>query len=322
MDHNKKLILAEYYFFRRLLTEVYPTGIVSVVSDSFDFWSVVDRILPKLKTQIMTRNGKVVIRPDSGDPVKILCGDIDVVEIPEEYVHSLQDFCADWIYDFIDEPHGERGADEYSTIFRFRNQYYKCTIEVEWNRYDKRFYYCDDYKVKEFVEYTMTPQDKGAVECLWEIFGGTITETGHKLLDSHIGLIYGDSITLQRADEILKILEKKGFASGNVVFGVGSFTYQYATRDTLGFAVKATSGVVNGERRDIFKDPKTDSGTKKSAKGLLQVMYNNDGLILLDEQFEHDENRGLLEVVFENGNLNREISFSEVRKNASNSYTL
>ena len=90
-------------------------------------------------------------------------------------------------------------------------------------------------------------QVKGAVECLWDIFGGTVTATGHKLLDSHVGLIYGDSITLDRANQILQRLEAKGFASANVVFGIGSYTYQYNTRDTFGFAMKATWAMIDGE---------------------------------------------------------------------------
>ena len=159
-----------------------------------------------------------------------------------------------------------------------------------------------------------SPEYKGAIECLWEIFGGTTTDKGYKLLDSHIGLIYGDSITLERAESILKGLEAKGFCSGNVVFGVGSYTYQYVTRDNFGFAMKATSGVVNGERRDIFKDPKTDSGTKKSAKGLLRVEQEGNSLILLDRQTEEQECQGLLDTVFTNGKLVKDCSLSEIRK--------
>ena len=66
-------------------------------------------------------------------------------------------------------------------------------------------------------------------------------------------------------------MKAKGFASTNVVLGIGSFTYQYNTRDTFGFAMKATYGEVNGEGRAIFKDPITDDGTKKSAKGLMKI---------------------------------------------------
>jgi len=225
--------------FRRLIADLYPSGIVSIVSDTWDFWRVVTEYTLVLKDLIMNRDGKVVIRPDSGDPVKIVAGD----------------------------PEAPAGS----------------------------------------------PEFKGAVECLWEIFGGNYTETGHKMLDPHIGLIYGDSITLERAEKILSALAEKGFASGNVVFGIGSFTYQHVTRDNYGFAMKATSGVVNGQRRDIFKDPKTDAGTKRSAKGLLRIERENGRLVLYDQQSELQETQGLLECVFENGVLRKSVTLAEIR---------
>ncbi len=226
--------------FERLIVDLYPNGIVSIVSDTWDFWQVITEYLPQLKEKIMARNGKVVIRPDSGDPVKIIIGD--------------------------------KGATPGS------------------------------------------PEFKGAIECMWETFGGIITEKGYKLLDSHIGLIYGDSITLQRQKAILEGLKEKGFASFNVVLGIGSYTYEYVTRDTYGFAMKATYGEVNGESRNIFKDPKTDDGTKKSAKGLLCVHEKGGGLLLQDECSWEEEKKGLLQTVFENGKLLNEQSLSEIRK--------
>lgn len=225
--------------FERLIAELYPNGIVSIVSDTWDFWKVITEFLPELKPKILARNGKVVIRPDSGDPVKIIIGDKDATP----------------------------GSPEY----------------------------------------------KGAIECMWEIFGGTITDKGYKLLDSHIGLIYGDSITLQRQKAILEGLKEKGFSSFNVVLGIGSYTYEYVTRDTYGFAMKATYGEVNGEARNIFKDPKTDDGTKKSAKGLLAVHEVNGELKLKDECTWEEEKQGLLKTVFENGKIVSEQSLSEIR---------
>lgn len=184
--------------FRRLITEVYPKGIVSIVSDTWDYWGVLTKLLPQLKETIMDRDGKVVIRPDSGDPVKILCGDPDAP--------------------------------------------------------------------------TGSPEEKGTIEVLWDLFGGTINSKGYKQLDGHIGAIYGDSITLDRCSEILARLAQKKFASTNVVFGIGSYTYQYVTRDTFGMAVKATAGYVDGEPIHAYKDPKTDNGLKKSARGWISVV--------------------------------------------------
>lgn len=216
--------------FERLITEVYPKGIVSVVSDTWDFWSVVTDTMTKLKDKVMARDGKLVIRPDSGDPVDIICGLPDRDNQPDRM-----------------------------------------------------------------------PDEKGAVECLWDVFGGTINAKGFKELDSHIGLIYGDSITPQRAKEILERLKAKGFASSNIVFGVGSFTYEYVTRDTYGFAVKSTYGIVNGKGVEIFKEPKTDNGIKNSAKGLLRVDRVDGELVLTDQQSSIDG--GELKVVFKDGKL-------------------
>jgi nicotinamide phosphoribosyltransferase len=223
--------------FKRLVNEIYPNGIVSIVSDTWDFWQVVTEFLPALKDDIMARDGKVVIRPDSGDPVDIICG-------------------------------------------------------------------TDDYLCE-------TPEQKGLIQCLWETFGGTVNEAGYKVLDPHIGAIYGDSITYERAQAILSRLKAQGFASDNIVFGIGSYTYQYVTRDTHGFAVKATMGVVNGEQRAIFKDPKTDSGLKKSAKGLLHV---TEDLKLVDECTWLQEDRGALRTVFKNGLTYNETSLTEIRE--------
>ncbi|MBV8875558.1 MAG: nicotinate phosphoribosyltransferase [Metakosakonia sp.] len=231
--------------FRRLIVDLYPQGFVSIVSDTWDYWRVMTEYTRELKQIILNREGRVVFRPDSGDPVEILCG---------------------------------TGADDDT-----RN--------------------------------TRTPEEKGSVEVLWEIFGGTVNEKGYKVLDPHVGLIYGDSITLVRADEILRRLEAKGFASSNVVFGVGSFTYQYNTRDTFGFAMKATWGAVNGEGRMIFKEPKTDSGLKRSARGLLRVERDVQGeLQLHDEQTWEQEKTGELKTRFLDGKLYNVDHFEQIRQ--------
>jgi nicotinamide phosphoribosyltransferase len=227
--------------FRRLIEDVYPTGIVSIVSDTWDFWQVITEFLPQLKAKILARDGKVVIRPDSGDPVKIIVGDVAA-------------------------PVG-------------------------------------------------SPEYKGAIECLWEVFGGTITPQGYKLLDPHIGLIYGDSITTERQFQILNRLKIKGFASCNVVLGIGSYTYEYVTRDTYGFAMKATYGEVNGIGRAIFKDPKTDNGTKKSAKGLMKVTLDTEGNYLLqDEVTWQQEAEGELKTVFKDGKLMVDWTLGDIRE--------
>ncbi|NOU94871.1 nicotinate phosphoribosyltransferase [Paenibacillus sp. LMG 31456] len=231
--------------YRFLIKEVYPSGFVSIVSDTWDLWSVLDVVIRGLKEDILSRDGKVVIRPDSGDPVKIICGDLE----------SINEF-----------------------------------------------------------------ERKGVIEILWEIFGGTITDKGYKQLDSHIGAIYGDAITISRCREICEKLAAKGFASTNMVYGIGSYTYQYNTRDTFGFALKSTFTIINGEERKIFKDPKTDSGHfKKSQTGLVLVTEKDGEIDYIDnlsvDEYENKQSADLLEVVFEDGNLVRDKSLKEIREN-------
>ncbi len=55
------------------ILEKFPTGIVSIVCDGFDFWKFLTEVVPQRKEAIMARNGKVVFRPDSGNPVDIIC---------------------------------------------------------------------------------------------------------------------------------------------------------------------------------------------------------------------------------------------------------
>jgi len=150
---------------------------------------------------------------------------------------------------------------------------------------------------------------------MWEVFGGTITQKGYKMLDGHIGLIYGDSITTERQLAILEGLKRKGFASYNVVLGIGSYTYEYVTRDTFGFAMKATYGEVKGVGRDIFKDPKTDDGTKKSAKGLMQVYRDpaTGRLALKDQCSWEEEGKGELRTVFRDGKLLVDETLEDIR---------
>lgn len=174
-----------------------------------------------------------------------------------------------------------------------------------------------------------TPEEKGTVECLWEIFGGTINEKGYKVLDSHIKAIYGDSITIQRAEAIYTRLMEKGFACNNVVLGVGSFSMQCIqnadgslnpfTRDTFGIAIKATYAESEDKKIEIFKNPKTDKDSfKKSQKGLCYV-YEEDGKLTYIDGYNTScdkkvEVPNLLQTVFENGKMIKEYSLSEIRE--------
>jgi nicotinamide phosphoribosyltransferase len=231
--------------FRRLL-KTFPTGILSIVADTWDLFKVLTEYLPVLKDEILARDGKLVIRPDSGDPADIICG----TALAGEY----------------------------------RNE--------------------------------TDPEQLGAIELLWDTFGGTENESGYLELDSHIGLIYGDGMYKERIEDINSRLKAKGFASTNWVAGIGSYSYQMVTRDTFGSAVKATYVEVNGEGRNIFKDPKTDDGTKKSATGRLAVAHMADGNLYLIQKATDDQiKNSVIQPVWENGKFLKTYSFADVRAN-------
>lgn len=162
-------------------------------------------------------------------------------------------------------------------------------------------------------------EEKGLVECLWDIFGGTINEKGYKVLDPHIGAIYGDSINLSRCESICHELQLKGFASTNVVFGIGSYTYQYNTRDSFGFALKSTMCVIDNVERKIFKNPATDDGTKKSNCGVVAVSEFEGELVCTDGLYQGHHQPDIMRNVFLNGELMVRDSLATIRQRLSES---
>jgi nicotinamide phosphoribosyltransferase len=228
--------------------KVFPTGILSVVSDTFDLWKLITEYLPALKDEIMNRDGKLVIRPDSGDPVDIICGN-------------------------------GKEVDAYNDVYGREN----------W-------------------------ESKGVIELLWDIFGGTVNAQGYKVLDPHIGAIYGDSITTTNQIEIYERLAAKGFAATNIVLGVGSFTYQYNTRDTYGFAAKGAWFQTETETYNIYKDPATDDGTKKSLKGLCAVFQDDNGEYFVETECSAaTESAGALQTIYEDGKFYNQTTLTEIR---------
>lgn len=309
------------------LLDEFPEGFLSLVSDTWDLWNVITNILPQLKDKIMGRDGRLVIRPDSGNPVDILCGKI-IKTIEADYYEEFLEFAQEELHEEISEntPHGEYGGN-ISDMFYFNGKLYQVTYSPNWNRYDKQYYFIDNYGNDNTtaIEVDSIPSDKGVVELLWDIFGGTINEQGYKVLDTHIGVIYGDSITIERQKEIYERLEAKGFAASNVVLGVGSYTYQYNTRDTFGMACKATYVEIDGNGRNIFKDPITDDGTKKSATGLLAVNSvkgaHGDSNSVLKQNCSWDDiysEENLLKISYRDGGLYLLEDWSTITKRAQN----
>lgn len=278
--------------FRRLLLDN-PTGIISIVTDTYDFFKALREYGTELKELIMSREGTVVFRPDSGNPADILCG----VEIK-----SISD---------ISNGTAMHVNAKIGTHFKYQDKIYR----LDKNKDGVRLGIDLCIQEKMVTDVTNESYVKGAVEILDEIFGHTVSETGYKILDSHVGLIYGDAITREKRDEIISRLEAKGYATTASVLGVGSYSLGMRTRDNFGMAVKATA-MVNSEGKliPLFKDPVTDSGTKKSARGLLCVTGNSGEYKLQQDCTWEEENSGALTTIFKNGLFYNESTFTQIRE--------
>ncbi len=282
IENPDYLAIAECLNLRDWLKK-WQKGILSVVSDTMNLWKLITHVLPRLKDLIISRDGKLVIRPDSGDPVDITCG---------ELFHPIV----------------EDG----------------------------------------------NPRRKGVIELLWDIFGGEITSTGYKRLDSHIGAIYGDSITLDRQIQIYERLKAKNFAATNIVLGIGSYTYVFLTRDAAGWAIKGAwfqvkewvSPCEDGQCKEceaigqdidicrdgcvastlettsfnIYKDPITDNGTKKSLKGFCAVFdETGEGDYFAQTECTPEmEETGELQIIYEDGEFFNQTTIDEIRERTKN----
>ena len=243
----------ERVFLKRLLTEIYPSNSFSYVSDSYDYWNLVENILPTLKDEILNHNGCLLVRGDSGDCVEVVT----------------------------------------KTVFK-----------------------------------------------LWDIFGGTTNSKGYKVLNPHVKALYGDSITIERANKIFSILEENGFAANNVSLGVGSFSMHCIeengelkpfTRDTFSSAIKAVYAEFQNSNGDvvpmnIYKDPKTDrdtgAGFKKSQKGCCVVYKDSPDEYAYKDEFDwniastHPLQR--LRPIFRDGKILVNESLDAIRQRLNN----
>ena len=195
------------------MLQQFPTGLVAVVSDSWDIDNAVKNIWGgQLKAKILERDGTLVIRPDSGDPVEV---------VPRLLTHLAREF------------------------------------------------------------------------------GGTTNEKGFFVLNDKVRLIQGDGINRQTLKGILDAVLDAGFSADNLAFGSGGGLLQQCNRDTLKFAFKCSSAVVNGEEREVYKQPKTASW-KASKRGRLKLVKIDDDYHTVSESASGED---LLTEVFFNGSL-------------------
>jgi nicotinamide phosphoribosyltransferase len=159
------------------------------------------------------------------------------------------------------------------------------------------------------------------VQILDKKFGSTVNSKGFRVLNN-VRLIQGDGINENTVRTILGSFQAYGYSADNIAFGMGGALLQQVDRDTQKFAMKCSSALINGTWVDVQKDPITDPG-KKSKAGRVQLWTNSGG------EFASSVNeptgwtdRGIggwttvLEEVYRDGKLIKEIDFATVRANA------
>ena len=315
----------------KYLFDLYKNVSFAAVCDSYDFWNVLTNILPNNFMKEIDERGKrgvfIGVRHDSADPVEAICGTVPVLD--EKSVMSFKELHSNLIEGDtklfriivrdLDAVYFRKSIRK-NGIFDYKGQVYQMmSVDGEYlfSAFDKVGDEVGRYAIIRPLNRPRNYEEKGMVETMYEIFGGSVNSKGYKVLNPGIKAVYGDSITISRAKEIYKRLEAKGFAANNVSLGVDSFSFQALetedgrllpyTRDTFSVAIKCTHSKyvtrqwydrgyegdiwhsnVEVAERHVFKDPKDFSG-KKSQKGLCRIFFNEDGeLTYEDELYEAD----------------------------------
>ncbi|MEC7118935.1 MAG: nicotinate phosphoribosyltransferase [Pseudomonadota bacterium] len=212
--------------YRNMLKQFGGAGkLVAVVSDSYDLWHAIDALWGDvLRDDIRQMGGTLLIRPDSGDPVKVV---------------------------------------------------------------------------------------REALQRLAVRFGTHLNQKGYKVLPDCVRLIQGDGINPVSLQHILDAVLAAGFSVDNLAFGMGGGLLQQVDRDTLGWAMKASSANVAGEWRDVYKDPIT-SRSKRSKRGRLALVEGEHGLETIRESALQGR-PNLMQPIFRNGELLRQETLSQIR---------
>ena len=355
----------------KYLFDLYKNVSFAAVCDSYDFWNVLTNILPNNFMKEIDERGKrgvfIGVRHDSAEPVDALCGTVPVInensnvkinELPDTLIEGETMYCINIPADDaerLNKTMSKAGIFDYNgqvyqimhfygerPLFQFSARDANGRILKMWATDEKNNPI--GWAIVRNLNRSRTWEEKGMVETMYEIFGGTVNSKGYKVLNPGIKAVYGDSITITRAKKIYKRLAAKGFAANNVSLGVGSFSFQALenedgtlspfTRDTFSVAIKCTHSKyitrewydegyegdiwhcnVEEAERHVFKDPKDFSG-KKSQKGLCRIFFNEDGeLTYEDELYEADlvgKNSALV-TYFKNGQEFKQ-NFNSIRE--------
>ena len=325
-EERKVLMLGETFNLVRLLLEVYPTGVLAYVSDTYDFWGLVNTILPAIKEVIMTREGTLVIRPDSSDLVKVVLGEPDdsvlidssYEDDPHEFLQAVKGWFTTEFEEGIDQKEGSFMSSTSEVFKDVTGSKYLIEAEAEVNQEEGSFSGRDYLSLDEVTVGKITNlkskklEDSGLINILASEFGTTTNSVGYKELDSHIRIVLGDGMNYERIKNIWDGLEEQGYAANNVCLAPGAYLLSTSvTRDSLGLAVKAGVVKVGEEFITLYKDPLTDRG-KTSPRGFLKVEKQDGEYVLKSDVTWSEAEETELVLMFDHGKFITEYNYEDI----------
>ena len=281
---------------KRVCADVKPSSgviILSLVSDTYNIYNVVKRIIPGLRSEFIgwTNNYgipiKIVVRPDSGDPATVLFG----------YKQAESNTRKETVVELVnyEDPKSKEEIKTIETADRIAADM-KITL----------------LQAAELV-------DKGVLQILFDEFGFTTNSKGFRVLHSQVGVLQGDGVSYKMMQKMYRIMIFLKIDIMNVVFGSGGKYLQAHDRDEQGYATKVIHVIIDGNGMCVQKNPITDAG-KKSKKGYLKLIRTGptwkDYITLQQGDSGYDTAIDILVTVFLNGYLMVEYDFVDIRVNA------
>ena len=161
------------------------------------------------------------------------------------------------------------------------------------------------------------------LEVLGQEFGTFTNSKGYRVLPKQIRVIQGDGITRHSLEGILEATKKAHWSTENASLGSGGGLLQQMNRDTQKFVFKCSSAVVEGEFRDVYKNP-VGAAWKTSKKGRLSLVYDpvlttghGSPYLTIKEEDLLDTQTDLLQNVFIEGHLFVDDTLKAIRSRAS-----
>lgn len=144
-------------------------------------------------------------------------------------------------------------------------------------------------------------------------FGSYDTESGYKVFDANIGLLWGDGLNYHKIRDILFAMKSNGWAAENIIFGMGGGLHSSVNRDTQRNAFKCSAQLRDGQWFDIFKNPLDSS--KKSKTGRFKLIEDDGSFKTISIDDEGDD---ILRTVFKDGKLLVDEKYCDVKLRAQN----